>query len=110
MARLSVADRDLLVLTFAPTDENGSAVTPSEASWSLYGPKGQIINSRHDVTLTPATSMTVALNGTDTARLTTEETGARIVVCRYKYTSSLGAGMEKSLQQDFVVLPMEDAP
>lgn len=110
MARLSVRDRNLLVLTFTPVDENGAAVTPTSATWSLYGPKMQVINSRHDVVATPATSMDIVLSGADTARLTSEEIGGRVCVMRYKYTSTLGADMENNLQQEFDVLPLADAP
>lgn len=62
-----------VVVTVTLTDEDDSAVTPNEASWSLYS-GGSVVNEREDVAIEAgdlASSMDVVLSGDDlTAGLT----------------------------------------
>lgn len=54
------------VINIAPTDEDGAAVTPNTATWTLTDENGNVINSRLDVSIgTPSTSMDVVLSGAD---------------------------------------------
>lgn len=47
-------------------DENGDALTPTAATWTLTDLEGTVINSRTDVAITPlASEMTVILSGND---------------------------------------------
>lgn len=56
-----------IVVTVTLTDEDSSAVTPNEASWSLYR-SGAVVNSREDVEIDAgdlASSMDIVLQGDD---------------------------------------------
>lgn len=45
--------------------EDGSAITPATATWTLMDINGNVINSRSGVSLTPASSITLYLSGAD---------------------------------------------
>ena len=45
--------------------EDGAAVVPNEAVWSLRDNYNQVVNNRDEVPLVPATTMTVILSGDD---------------------------------------------
>lgn len=55
------------VITIDFYDEDGNAVTPNTATWTLRKAKtGEIINSREDVSISPLdTSVDVVLSGSD---------------------------------------------
>lgn len=55
------------VITVDFYDEDGAAVTPNTASWTLRKAKtGEIINSREDVSISPLdTSVDIVLSGND---------------------------------------------
>ncbi len=56
------------VFTASFTDEDGAAVVPNAGLvWSLTDANGTIVNSREDVTLTPASSVVIKLTGDDLA-------------------------------------------
>lgn len=88
-----------VVVTFTLTDEDGSAVTPNEASWSLYSERG-VVNSREDVAITSlASSMDVVLSGDDlTAGLT-------YFVVEGTYDSDVGTDLPF---RDWAVIIVED--
>lgn len=47
------------------TDEDGNAVVPNTIQYSLTDQNGKIINSRDDVSVTPASSISIVLSGDD---------------------------------------------
>lgn len=47
------------------TDEDGAAVVPNTIQYSLTDQNGKIINSRDDVSVTPASSISIVLSGDD---------------------------------------------
>lgn len=54
------------VITVSLTDEAGNAVVPKTGTWSLIDLKGNIINSRENVAISPlAASYDVVLSGDD---------------------------------------------
>jgi hypothetical protein len=60
------------VFTIYFWDEDGAAVTPNTATWTLMDESGTIINSRSAVSLTPATSVDITVKGNDLAFQTGE--------------------------------------
>jgi len=81
----------VIVLTIAFEDEDGTAVTPSSASWSLHDRLEEVVNSREDVPIDSLdTSVEVVLSGDD-LDLGTGDNGLRYFSCQYTYTSDLGS-------------------
>lgn len=48
-------------------DESDEALTPTSVTWSLFSEDNSIINSRHDVSITTGSSITIVLSGADLA-------------------------------------------
>ena len=53
------------VVTIPFTDEDGDAVTPTAITWTLTDEDGQVVNSRHEEVVTPASSIDIVLSGND---------------------------------------------
>jgi hypothetical protein len=95
--RLTVkaVERSTFVVTAAFTDETGAAVVPNSGlTWSLYKrvgapPVDTIVNSRNQVAIASASSVSIVLSGADLA-LTAGQTRARYVLIEGTYTSTLG--------------------
>lgn len=102
----SARDRSTYAITVAFTDEDGNAVTPTSATWSLVDENDDIVNERQNVVISSLdTSVTVVLSGADTAYAN----GAyRKFVVKYIYTSSLGAGQTNNQQVTFNVDDIAD--
>ena len=97
------------VITAAFTDEDGSPVTPNAGLvWRLTDEDGTVINSREDVALTPATSVTIVLHGNDLAL--TGGTAWRIVTIEGTYDSSLGNNLELKDQVRFPLFNLPAVP
>jgi hypothetical protein len=80
------------VITAAFTDEDDNPVAPNTGLvWHLTNPDGDIVNSREDVSITPATTVTVVLQGDDLAIASDIE--KRIFTIEGTYDSTLGAGL-----------------
>lgn len=54
-----------LVLQIQVTGDTGDVVTPVVLSWTLVNPAGETVNGRNNVTISPNTTMYIALNGDD---------------------------------------------
>lgn len=67
------------------TDEDGAAVVPNSVTFSLTNAAGTIINSRDDVSVTPAASIAIVLSGADIDR---EDGADRIVTIEALYNSA----------------------
>lgn len=92
-AELSVnaVDRSTLVVTVAFADEQGNAVTPTAASWSLTDGNGHVVNGREDVAIgAPDASVDIVLGGDDLAHA---DGHRRHLVVRWTYNSSAGSGL-----------------
>jgi hypothetical protein len=74
-------------------DEDGNAVAPSSATWTLTDNNGNVINNRQDEAISPAASVTIVLSGDD-LQITTDELSSGMVLRRLLvegvYTSNLG--------------------
>ena len=79
------------IITAAFTDEDAEAVIPDSVEWSLLNPStGAVINSREDVSETPAASVDILLYGDDLVFLTKETNQAvRELVVNAVYDSVL---------------------
>lgn len=88
----SPLEESVLVITLAWTDEDGSPVTPSAATWTLTDLAGNIINSRSAVAIAGlSTSNTVVLSGND---LAIDNNGIhRQFLVQFTYDSSAGSDL-----------------
>lgn len=83
-------ERGTYVITLSFTDENGDAVTPNTATWTLTDRAGVVVNGREDVTISSlAATKDVVLSGADLA-VTDNRYRHRLFTVEYTYTSSLG--------------------
>lgn len=78
------------IMTFACYDEASTNIVPTTASWTLKNRAGTIINSRENVSITPALTMTVVLTQADLAIGTDPW---RVVEFSGTYSSSYGTGL-----------------
>jgi len=84
-------------------DAAGSAVTPKSVVWTLTDMEGIVINSREDVSVTPATSVTIVLSGGDLAFKSNEiGTVKRIVTVEAVYDSDEGSDLP--LNEEIILL------
>lgn len=79
------------VVSAAFTDEDGDSVVPSSVTWTLTDWLGNVVNSRENVTITPAASVDIVLSGDDLA-IGTHGINRRVTV-RATYNSSAGTGL-----------------
>lgn len=88
-------------------DENGDAVAPALASWTLTNEYGVIINGRQSVEIsTLASTASIVLTGADLAMLGEMDTGKRLLLVEAVYSSSLGAGLNLREEFEFFVRPL----
>lgn len=109
MANITIApdsdnaqEEGTLVLNIAWYDEDGNAVTPSAATWTLTDLDGNVINSRQDVSISSlSTSNDVVLKGDD---LAISPYGVnRQLLAKWTYTSSAGSGLPATHAYQFKI-------
>lgn len=81
-------------------DEDNQTVVPSAVSWSLSKTDGSIVNSRHNVTLTPAGTISWLISASDLAVTDSNNTG-RIITVSFTYSSTLGGDVTSRVQAMF---------
>lgn len=105
MTELEAAkERSTYIVTVPFVDEDGTAVAPTSATWTLSDDRGNIINSRENVAITPASTVQIVLTGADLA-LSENDNGVRKLTVEAVYTSSLGSGL--TLNEE-VTIPVLD--
>ena len=62
---VDVLDGGTIILSASFKDEDGVAVTPNELTYTLLNEYEEVVNSREDVSITPAESVSVTLSGAD---------------------------------------------
>ena len=91
---LHADENSTYVVNVAFLDEDGTAVAPSSAEWTLQDSDGTVMNSRKDVAITtPGETEEIALQGDD-LKFETGETGNKVrreLTVEYVYDSNLGA-------------------
>jgi hypothetical protein len=96
-------ERSTYVITVSFVNEDGIAVTPTAATWTLTDRAGTVVNSRSAVTITPlATSATIVLSGADLA-LPDARKRARFVTVEYAYSSALGSDLPGKVETEFYI-------
>lgn len=99
----SIADGGVGGIVVAFTDTDGTAVTPSSATWSLYNPSQQIVNGREDEVISPlSTSVTIVLSGNDV--LYSDGANRRLVVTYTYDSSTLGNGVTDNKEITFNIV------
>lgn len=99
-------ERSTYVVTVSFADEDGAAVVPSSATWTLTDGGGAVVNSRQDVTLAPlAAAKQIVLSGNDLA-LASNQPEWRILTVTAAYISSLGADLPLNEEVRFLVAPL----
>ncbi len=91
---IEAKEKSTIAITASFKDEEGSAVTPKTATWTLTDDSGAVINSRKQVNIgSLSTSVTVVLSGDDLQILSgeaSEKNATRRFLIEATYDSSLG--------------------
>jgi hypothetical protein len=94
-------EKSTLIITVSFKDETKAAVTPNAGlTWTLTDQGGAIINSRSQVPITPASTVTIVLHGND---LICMDDGQLVLTIEGTYDSSLGSRLEIKEQAMFRV-------
>jgi len=87
---VAAVEESTYIITAAFTDEAGDAVVPATVTWSLTDIDGTAINSRTDVSETPASTVNIVLTGDD---LVVSGSRTRVVTVSATYDSTYGTGL-----------------
>lgn len=93
-------DESTFVITAAFADEDGVAVVPNSASWTLTNDRGGVINGRTAISATPASSIEIVLSGDD---LSYTDGAYRILTIQATYDSTLGSNLPLNDQVIFAI-------
>ena len=98
-------EESIFVITAAFTNEEGDAVAPTAATWTLSDKQGTIINSREDVVISsPTATEDIVLSGDDLAFQAGErKTAERVLTVEWTYNSDLGTGLPGKDKCEFKV-------
>lgn len=81
----------------------GETVTPTAIAWSLCTTSGVVINGRNQVSITPASSVTILLDGDDLALIDASDNRARRLTIEATYDSTLGNGLHLTDEVEFQI-------
>ena len=100
-------EKGSFVITASFTDENGDAVVPKTVKWTLVDAETEdIVNSREQVSATPATSVDILLQGDDLAILHGQRKELRELIVEWTYDGSLGNDIpQKDMARFYVTNP-----
>lgn len=85
-----VNDQSTAIVTCAFCDGAGEAITPTSVTWTLSDLFGNIVNSRENVSITPAASVSIVLSGND---LKYADGKNRYLLVEALYNSTLGSDL-----------------
>ena len=90
-------EESTIAITIDFEDEDGDAVVPTEAKWTLTNDDGDVVDTRERVNISSlASSVDVVLKGSN-LQILSGESGDRFATRRFlieaKYNSSLGTGL-----------------
>ena len=99
-------------ITVSFTDEDGAAVVPnSPLTWSLTkADRVTIVNSRVNVSITPASSITIVLTGDDLAKDAGQLISWRYLVIEGTYNSTLGNDLPLKDHLRFPIVDIAKVP
>lgn len=99
-------ERSTLAVDLTFRDEDGSAVAPSSATWTLTDTSGTVINSRSAVSIaSPESAETIVLSGADLAN-TSSVPVQRVLTIEAVYSSDLGSNLPLKQEIRFLVDPL----
>lgn len=99
-------EKSTYVITLPWKDEDGNAMTPDSATWTLTDTSGNVINSRSSVSITPiATTNYVVLSGDDLAIPRPGILG-RVLTVEAVYDSTYGTNLPFKDEVVFEILPL----
>lgn len=101
-----VNQRSSIKIVTAFTDEDGTAVTPTNISWTLETPAGTSINTGTEASPS-ATSYTKVFQDDDTDLENNNEDGLRIYTVNFTYNSNAGTGLEGKRTYQFRIRQLE---
>jgi hypothetical protein len=91
---VKAVERSTFVVTVSFLDEDDSPVIPNSATWSLVDIRGDIINGREDVVISPLDStVDILLSGNDLVVTGGHDEDKRYLVVEAVYDSDLGSGL-----------------
>ena len=83
-------DESTYKLEVTCTDSAGSTVVPGSGTWTMTNEDGDVVNSREDVELSVATTMTIVLSGDDIAFADGRK---RVITFSITYSSDEGSNL-----------------
>lgn len=97
-------EESTFVVTVAFTDTTGAAVTPNNGlNWTLTDTRGNVVNSRSAVSITPGASVTIVLSGDDLALPSALYGRDRVLTVQGTYDSDLGNALPLKEQIVFTI-------
>jgi hypothetical protein len=88
-------------------DEDNNLIEPVTVTWSLTSSTGAVINNRSGVSITPATTITIVLQGDDLALLPGENGAvSRVLTVVATYNSNLGSSLPLHDEASFTLLDL----
>lgn len=85
------------LVTASFTDEAGENVVPQSIIWTLKDSTGAVVNSREDISVTPAETITILLSGAD-LYVGTRKYMRLTLTLTMTYNSSYGMGLTSTEQ------------
>jgi hypothetical protein len=104
-----VPEEGVAVFTASFTDEDGTACIPTTVTWTLTDSAGTVINSRSAVSVTPAASVKIVLQGDDLALQGASDDYQRILYVKAVYTSTTVTAGTNHKEVWFEIEPMVNA-
>ena len=99
-------EKGTAIVTCAFTDEDSNTVVPSSITWTLVDKNQNIINSREQVSTSPASSIEIVLSGDDlkiTERERNYGSADRYIVIEAVYDSGAGSNLPLKEQSYFEI-------
>lgn len=99
MLSLQLIEGGTGVITASFTDEDGTAVIPTTLTYTLLQ-DGNVVNSKEDVSVTPASTVNIVLSGADLINGTTK------IIIKGTYNSTYGNNLPLKQWESFEVIDL----
>lgn len=99
------SERSTYIVHIEFKDEAGNPVVPNTGTlkWTLTDSTGRVVNSRQDVSHTPASSIDIVLKGLDLVVGEPYLGGERRVLVEWEYDSTLGEDLPGTEEIRFII-------
>lgn len=91
-------------------DEQNALTVPTDVAWTLSDSLGNIINSKKQVPVTPASSVLIVVSGDDLALVDDTDNGERRLLIEWTYDSLSGSGLPGKEEVRFFIAPLVNVP